>query len=42
MTLKLSYRGTSYSSDENYEFSMEFAMIQRNLDVYMLFKAYDE
>lgn len=38
---KLSYRGTSYSSDENYEFSMEFEDT-RNLDVYMLFKAYDE
>lgn len=38
---KLSYRGTSYSSDENHEFTLEFEDT-KNLDVYMLIKAYDE
>lgn len=38
---KMSYRGTSYSSDENHDFSIEFEDT-KNLDIYMLFKAYDE
>lgn len=35
------YRGTSFESDENFEFSVEFTD-SRNLDVYMWFKLFDE
>lgn len=35
------YRGSSESSDDGYTFSLEFED-NRHLDVYMLFKAYDE
>ena len=41
MGTKISYRGTSYKSDENTEFSLEFEDT-KNLDIYMLFKIYDE
>lgn len=35
------YRGNSYESDENFDFSVEFTD-SRNLDVYMWFKLFDE
>lgn len=35
------YRGTSYESDENHEFSVEFVDTKR-LEVYMFFRLYDE
>lgn len=41
MGTKIAYRGTSYKSDENLDFSTEFEDT-KNLDVYMLFKMYDE
>ena len=37
----MTYRGSSYLSDENFDFSIEFEDT-RNLDVYMLFKYFDE
>ena len=37
----MSYRGSSYLSDENFDFSIEFEDT-KNLDVYMLFKYFDE
>lgn len=38
---KISYRGTSHKSDEDHDFSLEFEDT-KYLDVYMLFKMYDE
>lgn len=38
---KISYRGSSYKSDEDHDFSLEFEDT-KNLDVYMLFKMWDE
>lgn len=38
---QITYRGTSLKSDEDFEFSLEFEDTKW-LDVYMLFKAYDE
>ena len=38
---KISYRGTSESSDRDYDFSLEFKD-SRYLEVYMLFKMWDE
>lgn len=38
---KISYRGTSYKSDQDHDFSLEFEDT-KYLDVYMLFKMYDE
>ena len=38
---KLTYRGTSYASDDGYDFSIEFDDT-KFLDVYMLLKAFDE
>ena len=38
---KISYRGTSYKSDQDYDFSLEFEDT-KYIDVYMLFKMYDE
>ena len=37
----MTYRGSSYSADEDFEFSIEFEDTQ-NLDVYMFFKLFDE
>ena len=37
----MTYRGSSYLSDENFDFSIEFEDT-KNLDVYMLFKYFDE
>ena len=41
MGTKVSYRGTSYKSDEDFDFNLEFEDT-RHLDIYMLFKAWDE
>ena len=41
MGTKISYRGTSMRSDEDFDFSMEFEDT-KHLDIYMLFKMYDE
>lgn len=41
MGTKMSYRGTSYKSDEDFNFSLEFEDT-RHLDIYMLFKMWDE
>lgn len=41
MGTKISYRGTSYKSDEDYDFNLEFEDT-RHLDIYMLFKMWDE
>lgn len=41
MGTKISYRGTSYKSDEDYDFNLEFEDT-RHLDIYMLFKIWDE
>jgi hypothetical protein len=38
---KISYRGTSYGSDQDLSFSLEF-IDNKYLEVYMLFKIYDE
>ena len=38
---KMTYRNTSYSADDGYEFSLEFED-SKYLEVYMLFKLYDE
>lgn len=38
---KISYRGTSHKSDEDFDFNLEFEDT-KFLDVYMLFKMYDE
>lgn len=38
---KISYRGTSIKSDEDFDFNLEFEDT-KYLDVYMLFKMYDE
>lgn len=38
---RLTYRNTSYSSDDGYEFSIEFED-SKYLEVYMLFKLFDE
>lgn len=38
---KISYRGTSHKSDEEFDFTLEFEDT-KNLDVYTLFKLYDE
>lgn len=41
MGTKISYRGTSYKSDEELDFSLEFEDT-KFLDIYMLFKIWDE
>ena len=41
MGTKISYRGTSWKSDEDFDFNLEFEDT-KYLDVYMLFKIYDE
>lgn len=41
MGTKISYRGTSYKSDEDFDFNLEFEDT-RHLDIYMLFKIWDE
>lgn len=41
MGTRISYRGTSYKSDEDADFNLEFEDT-KYLDVYMLFKIYDE
>lgn len=41
MGTRMTYRGTSYKSDENFNFSLEFEDT-RHLDIYMLFKMWDE
>lgn len=41
MGTRMSYRGTSYKSDEDFNFSLEFEDT-RHLDIYMLFKMWDE
>lgn len=41
MGTKITYRGTSYQSDEDFTFDTEFED-NKFLDVYMLFKMYDE
>ena len=41
MGTKISYRGTSYRSDDDHDFSLEFED-NKYLDIYMLFKIYDE
>ena len=41
MGTTIKYRGTSYKSDENHSFTLEFEET-KHLDVYMLFKIYDE
>lgn len=41
MGTRMTYRGTSYKSDENFSFSLEFEDT-RHLDIYMLFKMWDE
>jgi len=41
MGTKINYRGTSYKSDEDFDFNLEFEDTKR-LDIYMLFKMYDE
>lgn len=41
MGTKISYRGTSYKSDEDLSFNLEFED-NKYLDIYMLFKIYDE
>ena len=41
MGTSINYRGTSYKSDQDYDFSLEFDD-NKYLDVYMLFKIYDE
>ena len=41
MGTKISYRGTSYKSDDDCDFSLEFED-NKYLDIYMLFKIYDE
>jgi hypothetical protein len=41
MGTKISYRGTSYKSDEELDFSLEFEDT-KYLDIYMLFKIWDE
>ena len=41
MGTKIVYRGTSYKSDEDLSFSLEFEE-NKYLDIYMLFKIYDE
>lgn len=41
MGTKISYRGTSYKSDEEFDFSLEFEDT-KFLDIYMLFKMWDE
>ena len=41
MGTKISYRGTSYKSDEDHDFNLEFEDT-RHLDIYMLFKIWDE
>lgn len=38
---RISYRGTSMKSDEDFDFSLEFEDT-KNLDIYMLFKMWDE
>lgn len=41
MGTRIRYRGTSYKSDEDFDFNLEFEDT-KYLDVYMLFKMYDE
>ena len=41
MGTKISYRGSSYKSDDDHDFSLEFED-NKYLDIYMLFKIYDE
>lgn len=41
MGTKITYRGTSYKSDQEHEFNLEFEDT-KYLDIYMLFKMYDE
>ena len=41
MGTKITYRGTSYKSDEEFDFNLEFEDT-KYIDVYMLFKMYDE
>lgn len=41
MGTKISYRGTSHKSDEDFDFNLEFEDT-KYLDVYMLFKMWDE
>lgn len=41
MGTKISYRGTSYKSDIDHDFTLEFEDT-KYLDIYMLFKMYDE
>ena len=41
MGTKISYRGTSIKSDEDFDFSLEFEDT-KHLDIYMLFKIWDE
>ena len=41
MGTKISYRGTSFKSDQEHEFNLEFEDT-KYLDIYMLFKMYDE
>lgn len=41
MGTKITYRGTSHKSDEEFDFNLEFEDT-KYLDVYMLFKIYDE
>ena len=41
MGTKITYRGTSYKSDQEFDFSLEFEDT-KYLDIYMLFKMYDE
>lgn len=38
---KISYRSTSYKSDESHDFNLEFED-DKNLDIYMIFKMWDE
>lgn len=41
MGTRINYRGTSYQSDQDFDFNLEFEDT-KYLDVYMLFKMYDE
>ena len=41
MGTKITYRGTSYKSDQEFDFNLEFEDTN-TLDIYMLFKMYDE
>jgi hypothetical protein len=41
MGTRINYRGTSYKSDQDFDFNLEFEDT-KYLDIYMLFKMYDE